>query len=194
MSYIETWKVRNQKEKEESNREWREKEKIEEIKAKEILSVLSAEYSITKVNTNNYWFSFNYNRLLIHFVNQTDRLCGEMYNPPLNKDEEECLRDGHRIMSDNKYKDGRGQFQREFNYRSFIFCGDMYKTVKNVVKLAQLPIEKVIELQDSHGDIHLERNESLEHKLEAIERSTKKEITGSTKETKLLSKIKNFFK
>lgn len=173
MSYIEKWKKRKEEEKEINNRRQAREKKIEEAQTKEILSVLSQHGIQEKeVSINSYWFHFIYSPLYINFVNQNERLCGEMYRILVNKDEEECIRDGHTIM--HKYPKERKEFQKEFNYRNFIFYGHPRLTTENVITLAQLPLEDVIKLQNSRtGVIHLEENRDLKDQLEYLNKLEK---------------------
>lgn len=152
MNYVNEWKARKQEESE----EWEEKRKrqIEEEKMQkeQIIFALTTEYGIPKetIRTNGYWFDFSYRGLMVNFVNQTNRFCGEIHRPPANEDERECLRDSSFIMHTDEYP----EFQKEFNFRHFVINGSPLEALRQVMELAELPLEKVIPLEDECGTIH----------------------------------------
>lgn len=166
MTYISMWKDR--KERGELKYIERLEDKKSEVaqRRKEALTILT-EHGISKSNIltdSNFlgsWFSFNYNDLFIDFVIQGHELLGNMYREPTNGAERACVKEGHIIML---IPEERDLFQKEFNYRGFIFNGPTKQAVKNIITLAELKLEDVIRLQNNEGIVYLE-NEDLKNKI-----------------------------
>ncbi len=59
--------------------------------------------------------------------------------------------------------------QDTFNYRSFTLYGSPSKTTREVIKIANLPLEEVKKIQDEYMDIGIDNNETLEGKLENLQ-------------------------
>lgn len=51
------------------------------------------------IKTDNYNYKFNYNNLLVSFVNESDRLQGEVHNPPTNENERNYLKNLQLVSS-----------------------------------------------------------------------------------------------
>ena len=141
MNYLEKWKMRKAKEERIRGAERAEEDRISKTQEKGIISVLITDFGLRRedIHTSGYWFHFHYKGLFIDFVKQTGRLCVEMYRPPSNEDEEKCLRDATFI----KHTDEFPEFQKEFNYRSAVLYGSPIATLRKIMELAELPIEKV---------------------------------------------------
>jgi len=222
--------------------------RIENIETKIILKTLSLhEIKKSDVKTNNYYFHFDYNSLYVDFVNQNERLCGEIYRKPRNEKEENYIRyireiptltrdflKNKEILEDKKYKEfdqfyelaandhsrvkymklvrlgiketneelekfripfefyksavnepfreslfefikdnlinNFGEILQDcFKYRSFTLYGSPSKTTREVIKIANLPLEKVKKIQDKYMKIRIDDNETLEGKLENLQ-------------------------
>ncbi|MDD5086306.1 MAG: hypothetical protein PHV16_00995 [Candidatus Nanoarchaeia archaeon] len=79
----------------------KQEEVIKPVEGKIILKTLSL-HGIKKqdIESNGYWFHFDYNSYFVGFVNQSERLCGEMYRKPKNKEEEKHMKEiERRIIS-----------------------------------------------------------------------------------------------
>lgn len=166
MTYTPMWKDRKEREELKYIERLEDKRNEVEQRRKETLAVLT-EHGISKSNilTNSdflgSWFSFNYNDLFIDFVNQGQEILGNMYREPTDGAERACVKEGHLIML---IPEERDLFQKEFNYRGFIFKGPTRQTVKNILTLAGLYLEDVIKLQNNEGIVYLE-NEDLRNKI-----------------------------
>ena len=127
-----------------------------------ILSALE-EYGI-EVYTNGMSFRFKYNGLDIYFINHGNKLTGTMYRPPKTLEEKELLR---KMMINQTTK-----FQKEFNYRSFVFSNSVIQAIHNIITLANTSIEDVIRLQDEDGVLRTDGIE-LEKKLDPSYKANK---------------------
>tara|TARA_Y100000310_G_C20646794_1_gene797109 strand:+ start:380 stop:889 length:510 start_codon:yes stop_codon:yes gene_type:complete len=152
MNYVERW-MKKEEMRDKKQQKYIEKKNLkQEAQKQEIFSILS-KYGIEKedVHTNGYWFQFEYNDLHVNFVNQTERLCGEMYRSPVNSDEQRCVRDARMIMHEGRSE--FKEFQREFDYRSFVVYGSTKSATKDVMKIAKMPLEKVVRNEGRDGTI-----------------------------------------
>jgi hypothetical protein len=135
-SALETYRaMKNSKEAEyRENREKDEKRKNEE--KEKILELLKNEgVPDEKVETNGYSFQLTYKGMSIVFVNQEDRLCGEMYKTPRTDEERKMLEEAHMMIYEDK---GFAQaIKSEYYYEDFIFAGNPVRRVKNILKLAE---------------------------------------------------------
>lgn len=136
------------------NEEEKRRKRIEEEnrQKEQIVFALTTEYEIPRlaIHTNGYSFKFSYRGLIVNFVNQTERLCGEIHRPPINKDEREDLERFAFIAGTDEYL----EFQKKFNFRHFVISGSPLEALSRVMELAELPLEEVITFQDESGTIH----------------------------------------
>jgi len=134
-------------------RKLEEDDMIQVAEQQEILRML-LEHGITdeKVATDGSRFFFYYNGLCIDFVNYGDRLEGDIYKLWRDQEELEYIEETDFLLLDSEEK---LLFQHELNYRNFIFTGPISQTVKNVLELAKLPLDKALQLADENGCIDI---------------------------------------
>ena len=141
MSFLKRYKAKKAAEGEEYKRWAAERQLVEDGQKKEILAVLArVGVPPSGVRTNGYWFEFSYKGMRVNFVNQENRLCGEVYRAPLNREEEEVLRDAHRITM--REDDLADEFRREFLYKDFVIYDEPSRAVYSVLGVVKDLLEK----------------------------------------------------
>ena len=69
----------------------------------------------------------------IHFVNQTDRLVGDIHRVLISDEEKQCVRDAYNIKETHKQL--YIIFKKEFKYKSFCIYGDVKKCLYDIFDL-----------------------------------------------------------
>ena len=118
--------------------ESKQDEQIHIKRAKDILNYLNS-IGVDKIETNNYWFHFEYKGLYVDFVNQTNRLCGEIQKPK-------------RLMSQSEIKDFDIRFKyqeygklNKYYYHKYNFEGDHIKDIKSIIEIVDNKEKEIIE-------------------------------------------------
>lgn len=136
MSFIVKYRAVKAQEYSEHKARTAEHNRIQEEQKKQILAVLAkAGVQPYEVQTNGYWFHFTHKGMYVDFVNQTERLCGQVYRLPRNDEEKEVLRDANMIVL--RKNDLADEFRREFLYEDFVLYGNPASVVSKVLKLAE---------------------------------------------------------
>ena len=121
--------------KEKQEREFKERQKIDKYKEnirKDIIThYLKNVLGVSEFNTNGYWYHFCYKGYYIDFVDQEERICGEMFIKPETKEEWEMIRELSSIMYSIQfsYPYLARKIINAYDYDSFVFEGSTEKIV-----------------------------------------------------------------
>ena len=111
---------------------------IRDQRKEEILAALEAAgIPKERVETNGYSFRFSCNGMLIGFVNQTERISGEMHRRPQNREEAVLIANQDFILSQEEI---RNEFCESFLYQEFCIYGDPVSAIGEIIAMASNPL------------------------------------------------------
>ncbi|MBI2649871.1 hypothetical protein HYX04_00995 [Candidatus Woesearchaeota archaeon] len=88
---------------------------------------------------------FDYKGLVVDLMDQESRVVGRIHKKPTNDLERQCLEDAPKVFRSGNPNQIEGMITN-LNYRAFVFGGKFHSAILDVLELARMPIEKVIEL------------------------------------------------
>ena len=136
-----------------------------------IVTILNREVSPKNLMWDDYNIIFGYNGLLIQIrsiqvIGLGATMCADKPFPPRHTVDrsQDCisgLGEKYRELTKDIRREEKAypfllkelhQFQFTYNYREAFFTGNPAETTRNVIKFAELPIRKVLELQGDRAD------------------------------------------
>lgn len=128
MGYIQKWKNDKIADDVEHTKRLERRKKKEEATTAAFLKVLK-NYDVSDFWTNGYVYEFVYNRMVYHFVNQTNRLCCNTHRPFTSDDDEECFRDMQPRMEHGEAP----EYVREYQYSRFIINEEAVQAFRELI-------------------------------------------------------------
>lgn len=106
---------------------------------------LLVDNGATDVAIEGTSLKFDYAGLQVDVVSQETRLIGSAHKKPKTDLERRCLEDDSKVFNSGDVEKIE-EFINTLNYRQFVFDGQPHLAILDVLELAKMPLERVMEL------------------------------------------------